>query len=938
MTTPDDTTPDDLDQLLWDYIYGLLEPAKARALEARITSDHDVARAYAETRQRADMLGKAARVLGPRIKLLPPEEPLSPPAKLVAPTTDMRRGLGWSWLLASAALVLAGLVGYAYCRHIAPLGPGQLAHVEHQLASDYHRVLVTGPAQVQPWADNLYTVQVEDLNGIAVADAKLLCELTDGEGAVVQQQVLVADADGHSSLSIAGRQVLDDAKLRVWAESTDPATAAELSIARGTALYETSFNFNKATYRPGETVFYRTVTLPAFSEENQREFHWDFGLTTNGAIASPLRGATDQGVGNGKVTLADDLSTRSYALVAAAGEPLKPLTATVPVSGDRLALQPQVQLLHKDMADGTTTGVRVAPEGGYLVAGLENKVFFAVPEPHRFDNLHGKVLDSSAKEVAEVMSDGAGKGEFTFTPVASESYKLALADDRLQELVGEVPLPAVVADIHAKLSSDSTYVAAGAPIKLQVATTKAPAQLLVAATRGGAHVGQQFVEFDAGIQCPASQRVSLALIDEVDGAVDVTLYDVDQSPPLPISQYLCFRQPARYLNVALEPQTGGDRWNVRVVDELRCPTAAVLGVNVVAESAAPLVANEQDKLTHWRVAATSAPVTPPLLVDNLTQVKAAYERAVTQWRDHQQDRVHSFAFAIGMIALLLLILVAMLATLRLAGEARGWFPATGMAIASLVIACAWLRAWPEPQLTIAARPVKAYVSIPSDATALGVDHDLQQVADSSVTSAGVGGSLSATISPAGGPDGVADAPLALPLVVADPTSGPTPPTVAFDTFGVGNAGSGWGGGGLGGGAGGALGEYGVLDRLQARDFYSAEIDQTALATTDDLARQTKLGSVVLNYSDYTALPVVRYSAIEPTKSPTSASPVDKDVVYWDPLVKTSAQGEAELRFTLPPSGRYRIMIDAHGNGRRGTFQQVIERNDATQLPAPVDGR
>ena len=77
----DMTTHEEIEQLLWDYVLGLLDPEEARAVEARITSEHDVARAYAEIRQEADLLEVAARIELPRITLQSPADvPVSPAA------------------------------------------------------------------------------------------------------------------------------------------------------------------------------------------------------------------------------------------------------------------------------------------------------------------------------------------------------------------------------------------------------------------------------------------------------------------------------------------------------------------------------------------------------------------------------------------------------------------------------------------------------------------------------------------------------------------------------------------------------------------------------------------------------------------------------------------------------------------------------------------
>ena len=59
-----------LQQQLWDYAFGLLTDAEADELELRIGSEPDVARAYAEVRLKADMLGEASRIVEPTLELL----------------------------------------------------------------------------------------------------------------------------------------------------------------------------------------------------------------------------------------------------------------------------------------------------------------------------------------------------------------------------------------------------------------------------------------------------------------------------------------------------------------------------------------------------------------------------------------------------------------------------------------------------------------------------------------------------------------------------------------------------------------------------------------------------------------------------------------------------------------------------------------------------
>ena len=51
-----------LDQRLVEMIYGLLPEDEATELQRRISSEPDVARAYAEMKLRTDLLAKAARL------------------------------------------------------------------------------------------------------------------------------------------------------------------------------------------------------------------------------------------------------------------------------------------------------------------------------------------------------------------------------------------------------------------------------------------------------------------------------------------------------------------------------------------------------------------------------------------------------------------------------------------------------------------------------------------------------------------------------------------------------------------------------------------------------------------------------------------------------------------------------------------------------------
>jgi hypothetical protein len=57
------------------------------------------------------------------------------------------------------------------------------------------------------------------------------------------------------------------------------------------------------------------------------------------------------------------------------------------------------------------------------------------------------------------------------------------------------------------------------------------------------------------------------------------------------------------------------------------------------------------------------------------------------------------------------------------------------------------------------------------------------------------------------------------------------------------------------------------------------------------------------------------------KAPTTKAPAS---LYWNPQLTADAQGRAVIEFTMPAvESNYRILIDAYGNGRLGSAQEVV---------------
>jgi len=89
-----------------------------------------------------------------------------------------------------------------------------------------------------------------------------------------------------------------------------------------------------------------------------------------------------------------------------------------------------------------TVDLSIYPEGGDLVAGLANRVYLEAFTPaHKPADLAGVIVDSKGVDVTSFATAHEGRGRFTFTPKAGESYTL-----RINQPAGiktTYPLPAV---------------------------------------------------------------------------------------------------------------------------------------------------------------------------------------------------------------------------------------------------------------------------------------------------------------------------------------------------------------------------------------------------------------------------------------------------------------------------------------------------------------
>ncbi|MBM4063359.1 MAG: hypothetical protein FJ265_20010, partial [Planctomycetes bacterium] len=229
--------------------------------------------------------------------------------------------------------------------------------------------------------------------------------------------------------------------------------------------------------------------------------------------------------------------------------------------------------------------VAAFPEGGDLVAGVENQVYLECTDPlGRYVDTSGVVVDDRGEVLAKFRSTHQGRVKLAFVPRAGRSYSVHLAGKPAAEAQA---LPAVAqTGIAMQLLGDE--VEANAPLRLQLAGRGDGPWLLGVFCRG-ALVGQEALRADSGGELRAVAEVPLPA--SAAGVLRATLFDRKMQP---VAERLLRRASAQRVQVELacahEALTPGDsqQVTVRTRDEAGQPLAAMVGLSVTDLAAASM--------------------------------------------------------------------------------------------------------------------------------------------------------------------------------------------------------------------------------------------------------------------------------------------------------------------------------------------------------------
>jgi hypothetical protein len=183
--------------------------------------------------------------------------------------------------------------------------------------------------------------------------------------------------------------------------------------------------------------------------------------------------------------------------------------------------------------------VEFFPEGGELLAGAANRVYFrATTKSGEPADLEGRVVDFRGEPVAQVRTEAhdavRGLGAFSLTPRAGESYRLQITSP-----AGVKTSPALPAARQAgiSLSVENPVEAEGDTIHVVLNSSAEKSLLLVADCRGRS-VAQQYLTASAG-----TTRTSLTPAAGARGTLRVTAYELGAGSVTPLAERLIFREP-----------------------------------------------------------------------------------------------------------------------------------------------------------------------------------------------------------------------------------------------------------------------------------------------------------------------------------------------------------------------------------------------------------
>jgi len=229
-----------------------------------------------------------------------------------------------------------------------------------------------------------------------------------------------------------------------------------------------------------------------------------------------------------------------------------------------------------------TVDLTMYPEGGDLIAGVENRVYFEAFTPAKKPaDLEGVIVDSDGQQVARFRSEHEGRGRFSLTPAAGEEYAMKIT--KPSGINTTYPLPEAKPTGVAMIARRNVF---DGSVEIDLASPQAQ-DVTVTLNKRGKELAQQQVALPAGeaatVKLPAG---------EVEGTLIATVYD-DAGQPL--AERLVFRKPDENIRVEITANKdqyvpgGKAKLTIKTTDADGKPISSIVGVTVTDDSVLEMI-------------------------------------------------------------------------------------------------------------------------------------------------------------------------------------------------------------------------------------------------------------------------------------------------------------------------------------------------------------
>jgi hypothetical protein len=571
-------TCDQYREQIWDDQFGLLEPGDRETLQRHLAACGACRAEMANAITEHQLIARAARLdidvppfAAPSLDSDQPSFRFQPPSSIAV----KRRWRGLPWLaMAAAILLLIGLpfslYQYGHHRYVTAWQTAENAvarivqqreELQAQARMDqdnlvrvalaaHLRLQAVGPAAYERGVVHPYRVWVTDVKGNP-AQARIKARLLDA-GEPVELAAKELGGQGEWLVELPANLPLPPEgtpRLELVASGQEDASPIRAHLRVLEPAYRTHLAADKRIYQPGETIFFRSLTLERFGlKVPNREFTAVFTLVdAQRKDVRTLRGLTRKdGIGGGAFELPPGATPGEYTLTVAEAEKRFP-----PVS-QRLWLQ-SAMAPRNVLPSGRGWEIEFFPEGGDLVAGLDNRVYFRVRTPQgQPADLQGALVDSHDREVVRVQTVRAkgrpapscSLGVFTLRPQAGEVYRLRVTSPENTDIRAVLP-PAQATGLC--LSLPAAVVRPDEPIRAVLQQSGPLRQLVVGLFCHGRLVAQELVAGKAG-----NTEIMLTPTVTCSGIVRFTVFEERDGQLWPIAERLAYRQPDRRLVLAVQ--------------------------------------------------------------------------------------------------------------------------------------------------------------------------------------------------------------------------------------------------------------------------------------------------------------------------------------------------------------------------------------------------